>query len=104
MKYALALLSALRYSGEDDSESQAPGYLGSSGSAACWGVDARDGRWPGDPTAKTLEEAGVVARVMTGTAWRRESSRSFECSTGGWEAGLAGDTDRDGPEAKTQCR
>lgn len=68
--------SVLRYSGEEDSESQAPRNFGRAGSVCGIGVDRRCG--PGDPTARRLEAPGVVERDMNGGTVRYESSRRLE--------------------------
>jgi len=74
------LLSVLRYSGDEDSESQAARNLGRAGSVCGFGDEVEGGRrWgPGDPAARRLDAPGVVERDINGTV-RYGSSRRLEC-------------------------
>lgn len=97
MKYALF---DLRFSGEEDRESQAPGYFGKDGSDS---GDPRDGRWPGDPTAWTLDAAGEAARdESVGIFAIGPSCKLFECSTGPLDGEDAGVKEMGGCNPKTE--
>lgn len=97
MKYALF---ALRFSGDEDKESQAPGYLGKDGSDS---GDPRDGRWPGDPTAWTLEAAGEVALDESIEIVASAPSRKLvRCSTGPLDGEDAGFKETGGCKPETE--
>lgn len=98
---------ARRVSDDDDSVSQDPGYLGSSGRVSWAGDGARDDRGPGDSMARALDAADEVARARRGTGgdgscrWLRMGSSEFSIS--GDCAGEGAVTDKVGPGDRGSC-